>query len=63
MLFTKILEDDNPAAFMENVANDCNKTAMKLFIPNTKPCLFLLTHLAISELGYKIKLNKWYFKH
>jgi len=58
LLFTKILDDDKPPAFMKKVANDCKAAAMKLFTPNTNPCLFLLTHLAISELGYEIiKIN------
>lgn len=49
---------------MKKVANDCKAAAMKLFTPNTNPCLFLLTHLAISELGYEIiKINVISFRN
>jgi len=50
--------------FIKKVANDCKTAANKLLTPNTKPCLSLLTNLAISELYYKnINVFNTYFQY
>lgn len=55
-VFTKLIVDEDKATvFIKNVVSDCKTTANKLFIPNTNPCLSLLTHFANSELYHKIK--------